>query len=119
MTVFEALKALGAEYNVSDEVIEIVLIGRNIDGTMEFKDLDSRTRFLLRLDLLLNIILFTPSSTSSQSVSHGGFQKTIGSRTDTWINKKLDWIFKMYRQLGDDLYPDPRGTITFMNNDVI
>jgi len=119
MTVFEALKGLGAEYSVSDTVIEIVLIGRDIDGTKDFMELDSRMRFLLRLDLLLNIILFSPSSTSSQSVSHGGFQKAVGSRTDTWINRKLDWIFKMYGLLEDDLYPDPRGLITFMSNPII
>ena len=117
MTVFEALKALGADYNVPDEVIEIVLIGRGIDGSVEFTDLDNRTRSLLRLDLLLNIILFTPSSSSSQSVSHGGFQKTGSVSAAPKID--IDKLFKMYAAYDDDLYGHLRGRVIAMSNPYI
>jgi len=116
MTVFEALKALGAEYNVSDEIITITLIGRGVDGSMNFEDLDNRLNQLLRLDLLLNIILYSPSTSSSQSVSHGGFQKTMGSRSDAWRKDKLNMIFRMYANLGDDLFAGLQGMVTFNQN---
>ena len=119
MTIFEWLKIFGSEYGVSDDFIRNVIITRDINPDDDFTIMDTRLKLLLKADLIVNIILFTPSTTSSQSISHGGFQKTTGSQTDVWRREKMLWANRIYDKYDDDLYPDIRGTITFHSNPIL
>lgn len=105
MTVLEWLRAK-SRYNFEDTTLQAIAIDREINDTTDVTTLSVRDKELLTADIIFTAIVLSPSSTSSQSVSHNNFQKTIGSETDIYQYNKLKWAQSVYKFYGDSRYDE-------------
>ena len=65
-----------------------------------------KERELMTADIIFTAVLLSPSSTSSLSQKHGGYEQTIGSETDYYQDHKIKYAIKIYNNYGD-----PRGEL--------
>ena len=104
MTILEWIKAL-TWYTLDDGVFEKVALDRNItDVTASADTLTIEQKELMTADLIFTAVVLSPSSTSSLSEQHNGFQRTVGSETDIYKNDKIAFAKAIYKKYGDPKY---------------
>lgn len=111
MTVLEWLKAK-SRYSFEDTTLQAIAIDREINDTVDVTTLAVRDKELLTADIIFTAAFLSPSSTSSLLVSHNNFQKSIGSETDIYQGKKLEWAKAIYKRYGDPKYDELNGIVS-------
>ena len=102
MTVLDWLKSING-FNLGETSLTVIANTRGI-STPEVTDysvLTAMQRELMSADLILNYVLFQPTTTGSISQSHNGFQQTIGSYSDANVNKRISFAKSIYRKYDD------------------
>lgn len=103
MTVLEWLKNRTRFSLDEGTLIEIALDRECAPGDDVYCGMvTKRQRDLMTADIIYNALILSPSSTASLSLSHNGFQKTVGSEQNTYIKDKLENALFIYRKYGDD-----------------
>lgn len=105
MTVLEWLKSK-SRYNFEEITYKGIAIDRKINDTMDVTTLTVRDKELFMADIIFTATIISPSSTSSQSVSHNNFQRTIGGETDIYQTRKLNWAKQIYKRYNDPRYDE-------------
>lgn len=84
-------------------VLKRVALDRGVEGVTSYSDLDTKTRELLRADLLY-VVLCSPNVWASSSNTHGSYTKTIGSQTIYSEDKErlYNTVFNTYRKYDDE-----------------
>lgn len=113
MNVLEWLKA-SSRYSIEDRSYEKIANDREIGVDEDATTLTIEQRELLVADILFVALILSPSSTSSQTVSHNGFQRVIGSETTRNEKYLADKRFMMsiYERYGDPRYDIIKSTDT-------
>ena len=91
-----------------------IAMDRGIDPSADVYDetvVTKRERDLFTADLIYTSVLLRPSNTASLSQSHNGYQKTIGSETDVFQSRKIDYALAIYKKYNDEKYEILNGTI--------
>jgi hypothetical protein len=92
--------------------------GCNPDDDAYSDNITQKQKDLMIADTIFEAIMLSPSSTSSLSQSHNGYQKTVGSETDIYQSKKLAYALAIYKKYDDekyDLLADISGKIRFVS----
>ena len=106
MTVLEWLKA-STRYTFDEQTFNKIALDRGADPNDDvYEDITQKQRELMTADIIFTAVLLSPSSTSSLSQSHNGYQKTIGAETDYYQDDKITYAIKIY-----NLYNDERAEI--------
>lgn len=102
MTVLDWLKSING-FNLGETSLTVIANTRGIStpDVAEYSVLTAMQRELMSADLILNYVLFQPTTTGSISQSHNGFQQTIGSYSDTNVNKRINFAKSIYRKYDD------------------
>lgn len=102
ITVFDWLQNSN-DYQLNDISLLTIAMDRGVEDpkTALYAQLPTREKELMLADMLRRAVLFSPSNTASVSESHAGYQKTIGSRGDTWRNQKIAWANDIYKKYDD------------------
>ena len=104
MSVLDWLKA-ATRYTFDDETFVKIAYDRGISDP-DTKSMDDgitkEQRELMLADIIFTAVLLSPSSTSSLSQKHGGFEQTIGSETDYYQDHKIVYAIKIYKIYGDE-----------------
>lgn len=82
-----------------------IALDRGIDPNADVYDetvVTKRERDLMTADLIYTAVLLRPSNTASLSLSHNGFQKTIGQEQDFYQDDKIKYAISLYSQYGDE-----------------
>lgn len=105
MTVLEWLAA-SCRYSFESDIFVRIAEDRGIEepDVTESKDLTAEQKELMTADIIFTAMMLSPSSTSSKSVSHNNFQKTIGSETDIYQNDKISFALAIYKRYDDPKY---------------
>lgn len=103
MTVLEWLKA-STRYTFEDATFVKIALDREITVTDDVTTLSVRDKELLTADMIFSAVMFSPSSTSSQSYQHNGFVRNIGSETDIYQSQKINYAKSIYKNYGDPKY---------------
>jgi len=103
MTVLEWMSAL-TRYNFEDTTFEAIAVDRGITVTEDVTTLAVRDKELLKADIIFTAVMLSPSSTSSFSYSHNGFEKSVGSETDINQSQKISYALGIYKTYGDAKY---------------
>lgn len=84
-------------------VLERIAIERNVTNVASFEELDTKTKDLLRADLLYTAYC-APNVWASSSNSHGGYTKSIGSQTLYAKEKErlYNMFYHIYKKYNDD-----------------
>lgn len=100
-------------YVFDKAVLKRIAFERDVIYVTSFDELDTRTRDLLRADLLC-AAYFSPNVWASSSNSHGSFTRTIGSQTIYAEEKeRLYNIFMgIYRKYDDEKADEVENTGT-------
>lgn len=111
MTVLDWLKA-STRYTFEEQTFRKIAIDRGIDPDYDIMNgmVTQRDKDLMTADIIFTAVLLSPSSTSSLSQSHNGYQKTIGSETDYYQDDKITYAMKIYNRY-DDPKADTLGSI--------
>lgn len=116
MTILEWLKA-STRYTFEETTFQKIALDREINDADDATTLTIRDKELLQADIIFTAVMFSPSSTSSQSASHNGFSKSIGSETDLYQGKKISYALSVYKKYEDpnyDILNDSRPTIKLL-----
>ena len=102
MTVLDWLKSING-FNLGETSLTVIANTRGISTpeVAEYSVLTAMQRELMSADLILNYVLFQPTTTGSISQSHNGFQQTIGSYSDASVNKRINFAKSIYRKYND------------------
>ena len=102
MTVLDWLKSING-FNLGETSLTVIANSRGISTpeVAEYSVLTAMQRELMSADLILNYVLFQPTTTGSISQSHNGFQQTIGSYSDASVNKRINFAKSIYRKYND------------------
>ena len=102
MTVLDWLKSING-FNLGETSLTVIANRRGISTpeVVEYSVLTAMQRELMSADLILNYVLFQPTTTGSISQSHNGFQQTIGSYSDASVNKRINFAKSIYRKYND------------------
>lgn len=84
-------------------VLQRIALERDVDEVTDFEELDSKTKDLLRADLLYAAYC-SPNVWASSSNSHGSYTKSIGSQTLYAKEKErlYNMFYYIYRKYEDD-----------------
>lgn len=124
MKVLEWLKA-ATRYTFDDDTFIKIANDRGIKdpANTDVDSIDVKERELMTADIIFTAVLLSPSSTSSLSQRHGGYEQTIGSETDYYQDHKIKYAIKIYNNYGDsrgELLESTRKKIKFIKiEDVI
>lgn len=107
MTVLDWLGAK-TRYTFEDATLMAIIADRgcNPNDDMYGGSVTEKQRNLMIADTIFTAVVLSPSSTPSLSQSHNGYQKTIGSETDIYQNRKIDFALSIYR-----MYDDPNAEL--------
>jgi hypothetical protein len=107
MTVLEWLKA-STRYTFEEQTLVKIARDRDCDPSDDvYGDaVTKRQRELMTADIIFTAVLLSPSSTSSLSQTHNGYQKVIGSETDYYQDDKITYAIRIY-----NMYDDERAEI--------
>ena len=113
MTVLEWLEASTMYSSFTEKNFTKIALDRGIDPEADVygDGVTKRERDLMTADLIYTAVLLRPSNTASLSQSHNGYQKTIGSETDVFQSRKIDYALSIYKKYDDDKYEILNGTI--------
>ena len=90
MTVLDWLKGI-TRYNFEDTTFQTIALGRSVGIDDDISNLNAENKELLTADIIFTAVVLSPSSTSSSSISHGGFQMSKGSETDQNQSLKIKY----------------------------
>ena len=107
MTVLEWLKA-STRYSFDEQTFLKIALDRECDpyDDVYYGDVTKRQRELMTADIIFTAVLLSPSSTSSLSQTHNGYQKVVGSETDYYQDDKIKYAIQIY-----NMYDDERAEI--------
>lgn len=101
-------------------VLKRIALDRGVYGIEEYELLDTRTKDLIRADLLYTAYI-SPNIWSSYTHSHGSFSQTIGSQTVNGDEKEriFNIFMGIYRKYEDDKLNEIEdcGTLQWLNFD--
>lgn len=100
MTVLEWMKA-STRYTFEDITLEAIAGERQIVVSDDISTLTTQNRELLQADMIFTAVALSPSSTSSQTLIHNNFQKTIGAEKDIYQSQKINFAKAIYKKYGD------------------
>ena len=112
MTVLEWLSSK-TRYTFDDDTFKSIALDRgcNPDGDAYGGNVTQKQKDLMIADTIFEAVMLSPSSTPSLSQSHNGYQKTIGSETDVFQSRKIDYALAIYKKYDDEKYEILNGTI--------
>lgn len=107
LTVFEWVNKL-TRYLIDEIVLQTICYDRGVDDWSEtlYKELTVKQRELIEADVVVNAVMFSPSSTASHSQSHGSYQQMQGAQTDLFQKPKLSWAMQIYKKYGDPKFDE-------------
>lgn len=93
-------------YNFEDTTLQTIAFDREIDTNDDATSLTTRNTELLMADIIFTALILSPSSTSSQLLSHNNFQKNVGSESVSETKRKYDLKFmeSIYKKYDDPKY---------------
>ena len=103
MTILEWLKA-SSRYNFEETTFQMIALDREITVTNDVTTLSVRDKELLKADIIFTAVMFSPSSTASQSLQHNNFVKAIGSESDIYQASKISYAKSIYLKYNDPKY---------------
>lgn len=103
MTVLEWLGSK-TRYTFDEDTLKTIALDRecNPDDDAYGESVTKRQKSLMEADIIFTAVMLSPSSTSSLQQSHNGYQKTIGSETDVFQSKKVDYAISIYKMYDDE-----------------
>ena len=112
MTVLEWLSSK-TRYTFDDDTFKSIALDRGCDPDDDAYDgnVTQKQKDLMIADTIFEAVMLSPSSTPSLSQSHNGYQKTIGSETDVFQSRKIDYALAIYKKYDDEKYEILNGTI--------
>ena len=112
MTVLEWLSSK-TRYTFDDDTFKSIALDRGCDPDEDAYggNVTQKQKDLMIADTIFEAVMLSPSSTPSLSQSHNGYQKTIGSETDVFQSRKIDYALAIYKKYDDDKYEILNGTI--------
>ena len=112
MTVLEWLSSK-TRYTFDDSTFKTIILDRGYDPSDDaYGDgISQKQKDLMVADTIFEAVMLSPSSTPSLSQSHNGYQKTIGSETDVFQSRKIDYALAIYKKYDDEKYEILNGTI--------
>ena len=112
MTVLEWLSSK-TRYTFDDDTFKSIALDRGCDPDEDAYggNVTQKQKDLMIADTIFEAVMLSPSSTPSLSQSHNGYQKTIGSETDVFQSRKIDYALSIYKKYDDDKYEILNGTI--------
>ena len=112
MTVLEWLSSK-TRYTFDDDTFKSIALDRGCDPDDDAygDNVTQKQKDLMIADTIFEAVMLSPSSTPSLSQSHNGYQKTIGSETDVFQNRKIDYALAIYKKYDDEKYEILNGTI--------
>ena len=118
MTVLEWLSS-GTRYSFEQLTFEKIIRDRGCDPDADAygSEITKRQKDLMEADVIFAAVLLSPSSTSSLSQSHNGYQKTVGSETDRNQDQKINYAIRIYKMYGDEraeILEDTKRKIRFI-----
>lgn len=105
MTVLEWLSSK-SRYTFDEKTFISIALDRCCDPDEDAYGgrVTQKQKDLMIADTIFEAVMLSPSSTPSLSQSHNGYQKTIGSETDVFQGKKIDYALAIYKKYDDDKY---------------
>ena len=100
MTVLEWLKA-STRFTLEDISFEKIARDRHCDPTANAYSVAQNVRDLMTADIIFLAVTMSPSSTSSLSQSHNGYQKTIGSEQNFYKSESVKYAMYIYSSNGE------------------
>ena len=112
MTVLEWLSSK-TRYTFDDDTFKSIALDRGCapDEDAYGGNVTQKQKDLMIADTIFEAVMLSPSSTPSLSQSHNGYQKTIGSETDVFQSRKIDYALAIYKKYDDEKYEILNGTI--------
>jgi len=112
MTVLEWLSSK-TRYTFDDDTFKSIALDRGCDPDEDAYggNVTQKQKDLMIADTIFEAVMLSPSSTPSLSQSHNGYQKTIGSETDVFQSRKIDYALAIYKKYDDEKYEILNGTI--------
>lgn len=108
-------------YVFDKSLLQRIALDRGVIGIKDFGEIDTRTKDLIRADLMYETYL-SPSIMASKSVSHGNFSQSVGGQAtyERDKSKLYNIILNIYSK-----YDDPKleelliddGTVQFLDID--
>ena len=100
MTGLEWLKA-STRFTLEDMSFEKIARDRHCDPTANAYSVAQNVRDLMTADIIFLAVTMSPSSTSSLSQSHNGYQKTIGSEQNFYKSESVKYAMYIYSSNGE------------------
>lgn len=102
MAEFDIVKWLSGRvgYYIPEATLENIVLERGLQDVTDFADLSDRDKDLTLADLLF-YMWTSPTSTASETKSHGDFTHTIGSQQLTDKRNIYNTMIALYRKWGD------------------
>lgn len=103
MTVLEWLKS-STRYTFEISTFEKIALDRGCtpnDDAYDETVVSQKQKDLMTADIIFTAVLLSPSSTPSLQQSHNGYQKTVGSETDYYPDKKIKYAIQIYNKYDD------------------
>lgn len=103
MTILEWLER-ATRYTFEEGTFEKIILDRgcNPEDDAYGNNVTKRQKNLMEADLIFTAVMLSPSSTSSLQQSHNGYQKTVGSESDVFQSRKIDYAISIYKMYGDE-----------------
>ena len=108
--ILDYLSGLTA-YVFDKSVLKRVAMERDVMGATSIDDLDTKTRDLLRADLLY-VAYLSPNVWASHTNQHGSYSRTVGSQT-IYVGDKdrlYSTFIAIYKRYGDEKLEEIEGT---------
>jgi hypothetical protein len=102
MTILEWLGSK-TRYTFDKSTLETIIYDRECIPTQDAYggEITQRQKDLMIADTIFTAVMLSPSSSPSYSQSHNGYQKTVGSETDIFQSRKIDYALTIYKKYGD------------------
>lgn len=105
MTVLEWLDASNMYSSFEKKHYVKIALDRGVDPEADVYDdaqVTQRQRDLMDADIIYYAVLKRPSNTASQSQSHNGYQRSVGSEQDFYQDDKIQYAIRIYQRYEDD-----------------
>lgn len=94
-------------YIYDDVVFQAIAEERGVEDTsIPHTEITLKDKELMQADLVFKANIFSPTSTASETKSHSGYTRTIGSQTTTYSKDKIAWALSIYKKYGDAKYEE-------------
>lgn len=100
MTIIEYISTLTG-FVLDNAVCKRIAMDRGVLGVTDVSQLDTKTKDLLKADVLF-YIYSSPNSTASLTKQHGSFSQTVGSQTITDKRGIYNLMYALYKKWNDD-----------------